>query len=492
MDGSIDTASWRRLTAALTILLILPGPLFAAPGDTLYSDDFNDGTLAPWTTTDASRSGILTGAQVAASGSAAYTRNDVVAVTSPTFFAAVPAARLSIWVRRGSDAFSEDTDAGEDFYIEYQRANGSWGVLGTYLGSGVNGQIYTDTFALPADALHGALAIRVRQTGGSGFDYDYWHFDDVVVTEVAPAPPLAVGACDDFESGLTNWTVTGAGGLAGISNATAASPSNSLFLNGGVVDVESVIVDTTDTWFSDLTVWVRRGSDAFSEDPDGGENLVVEYRDDLGTWVALETFTGSGGSGQIFSRTYTLPAAGRHANFQLRFRMTAGSGAQWDFWHVDDVCFEQTITASPLVLKVAQTISDPVNGGGNPKAIPGAVVRYTIGVANQGLGPVDAGTLVITDPLPADAALFVDASGGDPIEFVDGAVPSGLGYSYATDVAFSNQAGGGPPYNYTPVPDTDGFDPAITGVRINPSGSMNPTVGASVPTFNIRLHVRIQ
>lgn len=492
MDGSIDTASWRRLTAAITILLILPGSLFAAPGDTLYSDDFNDGALAPWATTDASRSGILTGAQVAASGSGAYTRNDVVTVTSPTFFAAVPAARLSIWVRRGSDAFSEDTDAGEDFIIEYQRANGSWGLLGTYLGSGVNGQIYTDTFALPADALHGALAIRARQTGGSGFDFDYWHFDDVVVREVAPAPPLAVGDCDDFENGLTNWTVTGAGGQAGVSNATSSSPSNSLYLNGGIVDVASIVIDTTDSWFSDLTVWVRRGSDAFSEDPDGGENLVVEYRDDFGTWVALETFTGSGGSGQIFSRTYALPAAGRHANFQLRFRMTAGSGAAFDYWHVDDVCFEQTITASPLVSKVAQTISDPVNSGSNPKAIPGAVVRYTIGVANQGLGPVDAGTLVITDPLPADAALFVDASGGDPIEFIDGAVASGLAYSYATDVTFSNQAGGGPPYDYTPVPDADGFDPAVTGFRINPSGSMNPASGASVPSFNIRLLVRVK
>ncbi len=476
----------------LVALLVLPATGHAIPGDILFSDNFNDATLAPWTTTDGARSGILTGPQVAASGSAGYTRNDVVTVTSPAFNAAVPFARLNIWIRRGADAFSEDTDATEDFALEYQRADASWGLLNTYLGSGTNGQIYTDSYVLPADAMHGALALRVRQTGGSGFDWDYWHFDDVVVTEIAAAPPLSVGTCDDFERGLTNWTVNPTTGLAGISGATSSSPSNSLFLNGGVVNVDSVVIDTTDTWFSNLTVWVRRGSDAFSEDPDGGENLVIEYLNDVATWVALETFSGSGGPGAIFARSYNLPAGGRHPNFQLRFRMAAGSGVIWDFWHVDDVCLDQTIIPSLLVSKVAQTLTDPINGSLNPKSIPGAVVRYTIGVANQGLGVTDPDSMVITDPLPAGTALFVDTSAGDPIVFVDGAVPSGLLYDFATDVTFSNQVGGGPPYNYPPVPDVDGFDPAITGVRINPSGPMNPTVPPNTPSFSILLQIRIE
>ena len=479
-------------SCAALVLFVLPGLAAAAPGDTLFSDNFNDATLAPWTTTDASRSGILTGAQVAASGSAAYTRNDAVSVTSPTFFAAVPAARLDIWVRRGADAFSEDTDDGEDLYIEYQRADSSWGVLGIYLGGGTNGQIYTDSFTLPPDALHGALAIRARQIAGSGFDWDYWHFDDVVVTEVAPPPPLAVGSCDDFENGMSNWTINSSGGFAGVSNATSSSPITSMFLNGGVINVDSIVIDTSDVWFSDLTVWIRRGADAFSEDPDFGEDLVIEYLDDLGTWVALETFTGSGSQGQVFPRTYNLPAGGRHANFQLRFRMTGGNGAPWDFWHIDDVCFDQNIVPSLLVSKLAQTISDPVNGTTNPKAIPGATVQYTIGVSNQGLGTVDSDSLVITDPLSTDVALYVDTSGGDPIVFIDGPVSSGLAYSYATDVTFSNQVGGGPPYTYVPTPDGQGFDPAVTGVRINPTGVMNATVGSNVPSFNIRLQVRVE
>ena len=482
---------WIRRIPALLVCAFLPVVATAAPGDILFSDDFNDGTLGPWTTTNASRSGIGTG-PFAASGSGAYTRNNAVSVTSPTFNAAVPAARLDIWVRRGSDLFSEDTDGGEDFYIEYQRADSSWALLGSYLGSGTKGQVYTDSYVLPADALHGSLALRARQITGSGFDFDYWHFDDVVVTEIAPAPPLGVGSCDDFENGLTNWTVNPTSGAAGISGATSQSPSNSLFVNGGVVTVESVVIDTTSAFFSDITLWVQRGSDSFSEDPDFGENLVIEYLDDLGSWVALETFTGNGAPAATFSRTYTLPAGGRHSNFRLRFRMTGGNGLIWDFWHVDDVCFEQNLIPSLLVSKLVQTLNDPFNGTTNPKAIPGAVAQYTIGVSNQGPGQVDADSLVITDPVPANTALFVDTTSGDPVVFVDGPTSSGLSYSFAADVSFSNQAGGGAPYNYTPVPDADGYDPLVTGLRVAPTGAMNGSSGGNVPSFNVQFRVRVQ
>ena len=488
-------SNFLRLLVLPAAFAVLPGTSLGAPGDILFSDNFNDGTLAPWTTSNASRSGISNVAPLAASGSALYTRYDDVTVTSPSFNAAVPAARLSFWLRRGSDAFlpdSEDTDAGEDFHVEYRRANNSWATLSVYLGSGTNGEIYNDQYTLPSDALHGNLALRVRQIAGSGVNYDYWHLDNVVVTELAPPPPLAVGVCDNFESGLTNWTVAPGTGFGGISSATASSPINSLFLNGGTVTVTSRSIDTSSALFTNLTMWIRRGDDDFSEDPDPGENLVVEYLNNVGNWVALESFNGNGNAGQIFVRSYTLPAAGRHAGMRLRYRMTNGDGIDADFWHVDDVCFNQTPTPILLVSKIAQTVTDPVNGGTNPKAIPGAIVRYTVGVSNQGTGSPAANSIVITDPLPAGTALFVDTSGGAPITFVNGSVSSGLGYSYAANVTFSNQAGGGPPYNYIPVPDGQGYDPLVTGYRIQPTGTMNAAVGNNFPSFNIRLLVRIE
>jgi len=477
-----------------TALLLAPGLLLAAPGDVLFSDDFEDGSLAPWSTSNGSVSGVSNSAGYAGSGVfGAYTSNQAVTVTSPFFNAAVPEARVEIWIRRGSDTFSEDTDSGENLVLEYRRSDGSWAQLASYLGSGAKGQVYQESFVLPADARHGALSLRLRQTGGSGFDYDYWHFDNVRVTEIAPAPGIGVGSCDDFESGLsTNWNINATSGFAGVSGATSSSPSSSMFLNGGIVDVQSNIIDTSDVSFSDLTMWIRRGSDNFSEDPDGGEDLVVEYLDDVNNWVVLETFSGNGGPGQTFVRTYNLPAAGRHAGFRLQFRMTGGSGVDWDFWHVDDVCFDQLVIPQLQIAKLAQTLSDPINGSSSPKAIPGAIVQYTIALVNQGSGPVDADSLVITDPLPSDTALYVSAVSGDPISFSDGATPSGLAYNYATDVSFSNQPGGGAPYDYTPVPDPQGFDPAVTGYRVAPTGSMNGASGGNIPSFNITLRVRIE
>jgi uncharacterized repeat protein (TIGR01451 family) len=484
----------KQLARALAVLFaVLPGLLFAAPGDILFSDDFEDGTLAAWSTTNSSVSGIRNNAGYAGSGAyGAYTSNQAVTVTSPSFNAAVPEVRLQIWIRRGADSFSEDTDNGEDLALEYRRADNSWGSLNVYLGSGSNGQVYLESFVLPADARHGNLALRLRQTGGSGFDFDYWHFDNVRVTEIAPSPILDVGSCDDFESGLsTNWTVNTTSGLAGVSGATSSSPTSSLFLNGGVVSVSSNVIDTSDPTFSDLTLWVRRGSDVFSENPDSGENLVLEYLDDVGSWTALETFAGNGTQGQVFLRTYNLPSGGRHSGFRLRFRMTAGSGAPWDFWHVDDVCFDQTPIPLLQVTKLSQVLSDPINGNTNPKAIPGAIVQYTIAVTNQGPGPVDADSLVITDPLVNALALFVDTGSGDPVVFTDGPTSSGLSYNFATDVTFSNQVGGGGPYTYVPTPDAQGFDPAVTGFRVAPTGAMNGATGGNSPSFNITLRVRI-
>lgn len=58
--------------------------------------------------------------------------------------------------------------------------------------------------------------------------------------------------------------------------------------------------------------------------------------------------------------------------------------------------------------KSSVVISDPINGTENPKAIPGAVVEYTITLINT--GTADATNVVITDELPANTT-FIDAEG---------------------------------------------------------------------------------
>ncbi len=187
----------KQALVALAALLsaFFPVAALAAPGDILFSDDFEDGTLAAWTTTNAGVSGVSNNAGFAGSGTfGVFTSNQAVTVTSPTFNAAVPEVRLRLWIRRGADSFSEDPDNNEDFVLEYQRADATWAVLNTYLGSGTNGQVYNASFVLPADARHANLAIRLRQTAGSGFDWEYWHDDNVIVDEIAVEPVITVGS----------------------------------------------------------------------------------------------------------------------------------------------------------------------------------------------------------------------------------------------------------------------------------------------------------
>ncbi len=87
--------------------------------------------------------------------------------------------------------------------------------------------------------------------------------------------------------------------------------------------------------------------------------------------------------------------------------------------------------------------------------------------------------------------IYVDTTSGDPMQYIEGPTPSGLTpLSYATDVTFSNQPGGGPPYTY--VPTGTGFDPNVTGFRIQLQGVMNGAIGGNNPSFNIRFRVVVE
>ncbi|MGQ0430756.1 MAG: DUF7933 domain-containing protein [Gammaproteobacteria bacterium] len=150
-----------------------------------------------------------------------------------------------------------------------------------------------------------------------------------------------------------------------------------------------------------------------------------------------------------------------------------------------------TVTAGLTLVKSSQVQSDPFNGSTNPKAIPGALVDYTIVANNTGAIVVDANTVFLVDAVPANTDLFVGDLGGvnsGPVAF--SALTSGLTYTFTSlasatdDVAFSND--GGVSYAYTPVPDANGVDPAVTHVRVNPQGSFNAASNCQLQ-FRVRI-----
>ena len=150
------------------------------------------------------------------------------------------------------------------------------------------------------------------------------------------------------------------------------------------------------------------------------------------------------------------------------------------------------------VVKSRTTTSDPVNGTTNPKSIPGAFVTYSVTVTNTVLSAIDANTIVVLDAIPANTDLFVGDIGGTgsgPVLFLNGIPVSGLAYTFTSlasvtdDVSFSDD--GGVSFFYTPVPNGNGVDPAVTHIRINPKGTM-PGNGGGNPSFQVSFRVRVE
>lgn len=157
-------------------------------------------------------------------------------------------------------------------------------------------------------------------------------------------------------------------------------------------------------------------------------------------------------------------------------------------------------STSLAVRKTSETRADPFNSTTNPKAIPGARVRYTVRLTNGGAAQiVDANSLTVIDRIPANTSLIVTdiaASGSGPVRFVDGVPASGLTYTFSglaaasDDLAFSND--GGVTFNYVPTADPNGVDAAVTHIRVNPRGRPACTVTNTTRSADIEFDVVIR
>ncbi|WP_181168204.1 DUF11 domain-containing protein [Cognatiluteimonas lumbrici] len=209
------------------------------------------------------------------------------------------------------------------------------------------------------------------------------------------------------------------------------------------------------------------------------------------TLTLTETFTS--GSSVNYAKALTCTKASDSSAIPV-----TGTGASRSITMPDDsavACVWTNTWMDPLtVVKASAVAWDPVNGFNNPKAIPGALVEYQITVINPAVGPIDADTLFVTDALPENVALRLDfdTPGSGPVSFAEGGGPSGLGYTFTSlasntdDIAFSND--GGTTWNYVPVADAEGFDPAVDAIRINPKGAFEGGGGQ----FTLKFRVKVQ
>ena len=133
------------------------------------------------------------------------------------------------------------------------------------------------------------------------------------------------------------------------------------------------------------------------------------------------------------------------------------------------------------------------SGSSSPYSIPGSDVIYTIKADNVGSGPVDAGSIFLVDLLPPEVTFYnddIDDAGPltGVVEFEAGA--TGLTFTEATDLGFSNAATAPSDFsqcNYSPL---SGYDPDVKFICFAPKGAMSEgTITSSTFAMSIRARI---
>jgi len=208
---------------------------------------------------------------------------------------------VSYFVKLGHDHLgnSENPDDNEYLTVEFRDERGEWNQIDSYQGGPFSGTLISD------DAGTYSAAQDFEEGGG----------------------------------GPTGWSFIN---NASVDGRTSNSGSYSAYT--GEEDFSRVVSPSYDLSTERavrLEYWIRKGDDTFSEDPDGDEDMFVQYKDSSGDWNTAQFIPAEDGitpDGAVIDRTGTdgivLPGSAYHSDFQVRFIQRSANAD--DNWHIDD------------------------------------------------------------------------------------------------------------------------------------------------------------
>ena len=348
----------------------------------------------------------------------------------------------------------------------YNIGTGVWSVGS--LAPGANASItLTGTVTATSGTVINAAEIRASSlpdpdstpNNGAPAEDDYQTASFTVATAMA-APSCAVGVTNQiisngtFASGTgpswTSWTAGAVWTGSGVASVNSDTTSGSLSQSGlsglkfGPGAGGSAVIQLSQWWrngapagtstSAQLTVSVAGTDYARITTPAGaGTSASVTYLNGAtGNLTTINEFTYTGWR---INLPTTVAATGA-----ISFTHAPGGGASSDDFEIDNVTLYTCQPGDLSVTKVSNVVTDYVSAS-NPKAIPGALIRYCILVSNT--GPVTASQVVASDPLPAD------------VTYVPGSMLSGTSCSGAT----------------TPEDDDNADSGEVDPVRMDVSGS---------------------
>ncbi len=187
-----------------------------------------------------------------------------------------------------------------------------------------------------------------------------------------------------------------------------------------------------------LSLWFDRNGDGDFADTN---EAVITDATDGGSGDSDGTVNG------VIALALTPPANATLNPTIARLRFSSNSAAASTglagYGEVED--YQVTVIYPNLtVAKTSSVLSDPISGTTNPKAIPGAVMRYCVTLSNG--GNTSASAINLSDALPAT------------LTYVAGSLRSGTGCAALTAVEDDNATG---------ADDTDGFAASVSGSTIS-------------------------
>lgn len=183
---------------------------------------------------------------------------------------------------------------------------------------------------------------------------------------------------------------------------------------------------------------------------DGAANDAIWASD--GWSVPLNSTSSSGWQVRVYARDASTSTQGAGYNGLVHRNGLPTALAMANWWNIDDAAF--SVDAAVIgVTKTLAVVSDGINTA-NPKAIPGAVLRYCVVIGNTGTATAEV--VVATDSLPAS------------LTYVAGSMLSGAGCADAATAEDDDASG------------SDESDP----VGVSWSGGTIIVVRSSLPPAN--------
>jgi hypothetical protein len=176
-----------------------------------------------------------------------------------------------------------------------------------------------------------------------------------------------------------------------------------------------------------------------------GNIPVAQVTGDIAAYALLATTHDTGAAGVLGALTAETGGAGTLLGVDVVFADAANPNVGADTnrdGEASDRSAYQVAAAAITILKSAATYSDPFNGTTNPKAIPGAVMTYTITVANAA-GGANATNVTISDNLTGMPVTFATqfGDGTDTCAAGQGIVVDADGPGGAAGVCNTNAGG---------------------------------------------------